>query len=155
MRAVKQLDGVESVVNHVELLPSSRRDHALRMNVYRAIFENTPGPGESAFAGPAVHIIAKNGVVTLVGVVNSDAGRSAIYVKTINVTAHVTGNLRVRADQSKLGLTGAPMNRGFYRAGTVLIALLPSLHANAVSRRATIVGGGNGGGKCAGSAPRK
>ena len=100
-RAVRQLDGVESVVNHIEVLPSSRRDDALRMNVYRAIFENTSGPGEGAFGGAAVHIIVKDGAVTLEGVVNSETDRSAIYVKALNVTAHVTDNLRVRADQSK------------------------------------------------------
>jgi len=101
VRAVKQLDGVETVVNHVEVLPSSQRDDALRMNVYRAIFDNTAGPGEGAFAGTAVHIIVKNGYVTLEGVVNSEADRSAIYLKAVHVGAHVTDNLRVRPDQSR------------------------------------------------------
>jgi hyperosmotically inducible protein len=101
VRAVKQLDGVENVVNHVEVLPSSQRDDALRKNVYRAIFENAPGQGEGAFAGSTIHIIVKNGVVTLEGVVNSDADRSAIYVKTLQVTAHVTDNLRVRPDADR------------------------------------------------------
>ena len=101
VRAVKQLDGVENVVNHVELLPSSQRDDALRRNVYRAIFENTAGPGEGAYAGTAIHIIVKNGAVTLEGVVSSDTDRSAIYVRAVQVTAHVTDNLRVRPDQSK------------------------------------------------------
>jgi BON domain-containing protein len=100
-RAVKRLDGVENVVNHVEVLPSSQRDDALRKNVYRAIFENTPGPGEGPYAGTAIHIIVKNGFVTLEGVVNSDADRSAIYVKTLNVTTHVTDNLRVRPEPSR------------------------------------------------------
>lgn len=38
-RAVKRLDGVEKVANQVEVLPSSRRDDAIRMNVYRASYE--------------------------------------------------------------------------------------------------------------------
>lgn len=40
-RAVAKLPGVEKVVNTIEVLPSSRRDDALRMNVYRAIYEDT------------------------------------------------------------------------------------------------------------------
>ncbi|HEY3823763.1 MAG TPA: BON domain-containing protein [Bryobacteraceae bacterium] len=35
--AIKKLDGVDLVVNHIEALPASKRDGALRMNVYRAI----------------------------------------------------------------------------------------------------------------------
>lgn len=41
-RVVKRLDGVENVVNQIEVLPSSRRDDAIRMNVYRAIYEKEP-----------------------------------------------------------------------------------------------------------------
>jgi hyperosmotically inducible protein len=100
VRAVKQLDGVENVVNHVEVLPSSHRDDVLRKNLYRAIFENTD-PGMGAYAGTAIHIIVKNGYVTLEGVVNSEVDRSAIYLKAVHTTAHVTDNLRVRPEQSR------------------------------------------------------
>src|ERR1700733_2782679 len=41
-RAVGRVDGIENVVNQIEVLPSSRRDDALRMNVYRAIYESRP-----------------------------------------------------------------------------------------------------------------
>ena len=60
-RAVMRLDGVENVVNHIEVLPSSRRDDALRKNIYRAVFEGAPGPGEGPFADSDIHIIVKNG----------------------------------------------------------------------------------------------
>ena len=40
------------------------------------------------------------------------------------------------------------MTKSFCTAGAILIALLHALHANTMSRRATMVGGGNGGGKC-------
>lgn len=95
VRAVKQLEGVGNVVNQIQVLPSSRRDDVLRKNLYRAVFENTAGPGEGIYAGASVHIIVNNGAVTLEGVVNSDADRSAIYVKALQVTARVTDNLRV------------------------------------------------------------
>ena len=95
VKAVKQLDGVETVVNRIEVLPSSRRDDALRKNLYHAIFENTAGPGSGAYDGAAIHIIVKNGSATLEGVVSSDADRSDIQLKTVHVIPHVTNNLRV------------------------------------------------------------
>ncbi len=41
-RAIRQLNGVERVVNHIEVLPSSRRDDVLRTNLYHAIYESQP-----------------------------------------------------------------------------------------------------------------
>jgi hypothetical protein len=40
------------------------------------------------------------------------------------------------------------MNIPLRMTGMILVVLLQSVHANVTSRRATIVGGGNGGGKC-------
>jgi osmotically-inducible protein OsmY len=96
--ALKQIDGVEQVVNHLEVLPSSRRDDVLRKNIYQAVFENGSSPGEGEYAGSAIHIVVKNGFVTLEGVVNSDTIRNDIQVKTLRVTPHVANNLRVSAD---------------------------------------------------------
>jgi hyperosmotically inducible periplasmic protein len=86
-RIVRQLDGVGSVVNQIEVLPSSRRDDALRMNVYRAIYEKQPAP--------PIHIIVKDGWVTLEGVVDSETDRSMVRLRALNATAHVFDNLRV------------------------------------------------------------
>lgn len=99
VRVVRQLDGVENVVNHVEVLPSSRRDDALRKSLYRSIFENSPGPDQGLYGDAAIHIVVKNGFVTLEGVVNSDADRGAIYSRAVHATPHVTDNLRVRTGQ--------------------------------------------------------
>jgi hyperosmotically inducible protein len=98
VRALKQIDGVEQVVNHLEVLPSSRRDDVLRKNIYEAVFENGSVPGEGIYAGSAIHIVVKNGFVTLEGVVNSDNARNEIQVKTLRVTPHVANNLRVSPD---------------------------------------------------------
>jgi hyperosmotically inducible periplasmic protein len=94
-RAVKRLNGVEAVINHIEVLPSSRRDDALRINVYRAIYQNPPMVGYGADGVPSIHIIVKNGLVSLEGVVNSEADRGMVHIRALNVTAHVTDNLRV------------------------------------------------------------
>src|SRR5579862_4153363 len=93
-RAVKELNGVETVVNNIEVLPSSRRDDALRMNVYRALYEGGPEQYGSDPV-PPVHIIVKDGWVTLEGVVNSEADRSMAHLRALKVTAHVSDNLRV------------------------------------------------------------
>jgi hyperosmotically inducible protein len=93
--AVRKLDGVETVVNNIEVLPSSRRDDALRMNVYRAIYEKQPLDKYATREAPPIHIIVKDGWVTLEGAVDSDADRSLVHLRALEVTAHVSGNLRV------------------------------------------------------------
>jgi hyperosmotically inducible periplasmic protein len=94
-RMVKHIDGVESVVDNIEVLPSSRRDDALRRNVYRAIYEKQPLDKYATRATPAIHIVVKDGWVTLEGVVDSDADRSLVHLKALRVAAHVSSNLRV------------------------------------------------------------
>ena len=98
-RVVRQLNGVESVVNRIEVLPSSLRDDALRMNVYRAIYEKQPLEKYGTRAAPPIHIIVKNGLVTLEGVVDSDADRSMVHQRALKVTAHVSDNLRVAPEE--------------------------------------------------------
>ena len=98
-RAVRRMDGVENVVNLIEILPSSRRDDALRMNLYRAIY---PGVEPAEYDGgspPFVHIVVKDGSVTLEGLVPTDADRSAVYSRALTVTSHVSDQLRVMAQQ--------------------------------------------------------
>lgn len=94
-RMVGQINGVEHVVNYIEVLRSSRRDDALRMNVYRAIYESQPLGKYGTRAAPSIHIIVKNGWVTLEGVVDSDADRSMVHLRALEVTAHAFDNLRV------------------------------------------------------------
>jgi hyperosmotically inducible periplasmic protein len=97
--AVSRLNGVEKVVNRIEVLPSSRRDDALRMNVYRAVYEKQPLEKYGAWPALPIHIIVKDGWVTLEGVVDSDADRSAVHLQALKVTAHVSDNLRVAVQE--------------------------------------------------------
>jgi hyperosmotically inducible protein len=97
--AVKEVKGVERVVNNIEVLPASRRDDALRMNVYRAIYEKAPLEKYGTRASPSVHIIVKDGWVTLEGVVDSHEDRSIVHLRALNVTPHVSDNLRVSNEQ--------------------------------------------------------
>ena len=98
-RVVRQIDGVESVVNQIDVLPSSRRDDALRMNVYRAIYEKRPLEKYGTRPAPPIHIIVKNGLVTLEGVVDSDADRGMVHLRALKVTAHVFDHLRVAPEE--------------------------------------------------------
>jgi len=99
-RAVARLDGVEKVVNHIELLPSSRRDDALRKNLYHAIYENQPLDKYARRARPSIHIVVKNGWVSLEGVVDSDSDRSLVHSRALQVTSHVSDNPRVAPEES-------------------------------------------------------
>jgi hyperosmotically inducible periplasmic protein len=94
-RTVGQVAGVEKVVNNIEVLPSSRSDDALRKRLYRAIYEDGPLEEYRTGQAPPVHIIVKNGWLSLEGVVDSEADRNSVYVRALQVTAQVRDNLRV------------------------------------------------------------
>src|SRR5213594_1089783 len=67
---VRSLESVAKVENQIEVLPLSTMDDGLRLATYRAIFNyNSPMFQYSVRAVPPIHIIVKNGHVTLKGVV--------------------------------------------------------------------------------------
>lgn len=96
--AVRQIAGVERLVNQIEVLPSSRRDDALRQRMYAAIYGKEPIEKLAAGNEPPIHIIVKNGWVTLEGVVDSQSDRSAAHLRALEVTPHVTDHLRVTSE---------------------------------------------------------
>lgn len=98
-RAVNAIGGVEKVVNQIEVLPTSRHDDALRTNVYRAIYEQAPLDKYGMRSSPSIHIVVKNGWVSLEGVVDSEGDRTLAHVRALGVTAHVSDNLRVAAPE--------------------------------------------------------
>ena len=74
--AVKSIEGVASVVNNIEVLPLSPMDDELRRAVYRAIYGD-PALSRYGFqAVPSIHIIVKNGNVTLEGVVDNETDKN-------------------------------------------------------------------------------
>jgi osmotically-inducible protein OsmY len=92
---LRQINGVETVANNIEVLPASRSDAALRMNVYRAIYEKHALEKYGTRTTAPIHIIVKNGWVGLEGVVDSDSDRNSAHRQALKVTAHVSDNLRV------------------------------------------------------------
>jgi len=69
--AVKSIEGVASVENNIEVLPLSPIDDQIRRAVYRAIYGEPALSRYSIQAVPSIHIIVKNGNVTLEGVVDN------------------------------------------------------------------------------------
>jgi hyperosmotically inducible protein len=96
--AIKSLEGVSAVANNIEVLPHSSADHELRRNVYRALFEDATLQKYAIQAMPPIHIIVKNGAVTLEGTVDSEADKalaSSLVGKVQNV-ASLQSNLVVQ-----------------------------------------------------------
>src|SRR5260370_2532657 len=74
--AVKSIEGVASVVNNIEVLPLSPMDDQIRRAVYRAIYRDAGLSRYSIQAVPSIHIIVKNGNVTLEGVVHNETDKN-------------------------------------------------------------------------------
>lgn len=94
---VKQIEGVEKVVNQIEVLPVSPNDDRLRMAVYRTIYGHVALNRYALRAVPPIHIIVKNGNVTLEGVVANEGDRNIANIQANSVPGvfAVTNNLRV------------------------------------------------------------
>jgi hyperosmotically inducible periplasmic protein len=96
-RVVKKVEGVENVVNNIEVLPTSPNDDRIRRAVYRAIYGNDVLAPYSLRAVPPIHIIVKNGNVTLTGVVarQMDKQIAEMQAKSVPGVFGVTDELEV------------------------------------------------------------
>lgn len=84
-RAVKRIEGVESVDNQIQVLPTSPSDDRIRRATYRAIYGNEVLNQYSMRAVPPIHIIVNNGHVTLTGVVSSTMDKQVADVQAKSV----------------------------------------------------------------------
>lgn len=83
---VKRVEGVTQVVNNIEVLPLSPLDDQIRYAEYRAIYGDPSLSTRYGFrALPSVHIIVKNGHVTLEGVVANQADKNLINIRANGV----------------------------------------------------------------------
>jgi hyperosmotically inducible protein len=94
---IKKIEGVETVENQIEVLPLSPNDDRVRREAYRAIFSKAPLERYQLGAVPPIHIIVKNGNITLEGVVANQADKSIaeIAAKGVQGAFSVKNNLRV------------------------------------------------------------
>ena len=95
--SVKRIEGVEKVVNNIEVLPPSPMDDRIRRAVYRSIYSFGPLFKYGGMAVPPIHIIVKGGRVTLDGVVDSETDKNLAGMRANQVpgTFQITNNLRV------------------------------------------------------------
>ncbi|MFZ0685172.1 MAG: BON domain-containing protein [Terriglobales bacterium] len=102
-RAVKHIEGVEKVVNNIEVLPTSIMDDQIRRAAYRAIYGNDVLSQYQVRAVPPIHIIVKNGHVTLEGVVarTMDKQIAGVQVNKLSGVFSVTNNLVVEEEEQK------------------------------------------------------
>jgi osmotically-inducible protein OsmY len=95
--AVKHIEGVERVVNNIQVLPVSPNDDRIRRATYRAIYSNDVLSQYELRAVPPIHIIVNNGHVTLEGVVarQMDKQIAEMQAKSVPGVFSVTDSLRV------------------------------------------------------------
>jgi hyperosmotically inducible protein len=95
---VKRIEGVEKVVNQIEVLPLSGFDNQIRRAAYRTLFAyNSPLFRYGLGADPSIHIIVENGRVTLKGAVASEADKqiATMFTKGVFGVFSVTNDLVV------------------------------------------------------------
>ncbi|MDP9337797.1 MAG: BON domain-containing protein [Acidobacteriota bacterium] len=83
--AVKNIEGIGRVVNNIVVLPVSPMDDQVRRAVYRTIFSEAGLSRYSQSAVPSIHIIVKNGNVTLVGVVDNEGDKNLANIRANGV----------------------------------------------------------------------
>lgn len=105
---VKRIEGVSDVINEIEVLPLSPNDDQIRLRTYIAIYGNTvlqrynPNRGAPIFRSMTmrnfgitndppigfhpIHIIVKNGNVTLTGMVDNESDRAIAEITANGVS---------------------------------------------------------------------
>jgi hyperosmotically inducible protein len=96
-RRVARIEGVDRVINNIEVLPVSGFDDSIRARTYRAVFRSGSLYRYAMGANPSIHIIVKGGHVTLEGVVSSQMDSQLAYMAANGVPGvfSVTNNLRL------------------------------------------------------------
>lgn len=95
--AVKHIEGVDHVVNKIEVLPTSPMDDQLRLALYRAIYGFPSLEKYALGVQKPIRIIVNNGHVTLEGVVDSQGDKDTAGIRANSVPGifSVTNNLQV------------------------------------------------------------
>jgi len=96
---VRNIEGAGKVVNRIEVLPLSPNDDRIRLAAFRAIYSRQGLDRYALSAVPSIHIIVKNGNITLEGVANNqpDKDLAGIAAKQVSGAFSVTNNLRLES----------------------------------------------------------
>jgi hyperosmotically inducible protein len=94
---VKHVEGVTRVVNNIDVLPPSSLDDQIRIRTYRAIFGYAGLQRYAMGVIPSIHIIVKNGHVTLTGYVSTEMDKQLAYTRANGVANvfSVTNDLKI------------------------------------------------------------
>jgi hyperosmotically inducible periplasmic protein len=94
---VKKIEGVEKVDNQIEVLPPSPMDDRLRIQLFKAIYQEPALQKYELGVQKPIRIIVKNGRVTLEGVVDSEGDKNLAGMRANGVPGifSVTNNLQV------------------------------------------------------------
>jgi hyperosmotically inducible protein len=101
-RAVREIEGVETVRNEIEMLPASIGDDRLRRELFRAIYLNA-GLERYAFRNqPPIRIIVRGGKVALEGMVavEMDRALAVSQARQVNGVTSVVDHLQVEKKAS-------------------------------------------------------
>ncbi len=96
-RRVKRVQGVDTVVNEIEVLPVSPADDAIRLAVARNIYNSNALDRYGFQSQPPIHIIVKQGRVALEGTVDSETDKTVAGLKAREISGvfDVKNNLMV------------------------------------------------------------
>ena len=96
-KAVKDIEGVDRVINKIEVLPLSPMDDQIRRAVYRAVYGDPGMERYSIQAVPSIHIIVRNGHVFLEGFAATEMDKNLAYLRANSVPGvfSVTNNLHL------------------------------------------------------------
>lgn len=99
-RVVERIEGVAEVVNKIEVLPVSSHDDRIRWAVFRAIYDNPVLSRYALQAVPPIHIVVRNGDVTLEGVVGASMDKNIAYAQAnaVGGVFSVVNNIRVEGE---------------------------------------------------------
>jgi hyperosmotically inducible protein len=95
--AVKNIEGVQQVINKIDVLPPAPMDEQLRVALYRSIYGYPMLEKYAMGVQRPIRIIVKGGHVTLVGVVDNETDRNVAGVRANAVPGafSVTNDLQV------------------------------------------------------------
>jgi hyperosmotically inducible periplasmic protein len=96
-RVVSRIEGVTKVVNNIEVLPLSPFDNQIRLAAYRQIYGFGPLTRYKWGPVPPIHIIVKNGNITLTGIVANETDKNIANIRANGVSGafSVSNDLRI------------------------------------------------------------
>jgi hyperosmotically inducible protein len=101
-KRIESIEGVTKVTNNIEILPASPNDDRIRRATFRAIFGDPALEIYSMGSVLPIHIIVKNGHVTLEGTVLNEGHKNLATIRARSVPGvfSVTNNLRIESSKT-------------------------------------------------------